>query len=156
MGRLREFSVDQQTKLPMHFTKWCRLACSHILCFKCCLDFLVGVKSNDAHGCPTQVFLFYIIYVQLSICQGCGHVFKRKQSLGNDDGLYVSVVRKYLSNINPPTTALCDQQRLTDLIKSHKDKENQSQEKLKQLTEQRSENDTIIQNLEMLKNKVEV
>ena len=54
--------------------------------------------------------------------------------------MYGGVVRKYLSNIHLPTKTTSDQELVSDLIKSHKEKENQSQEKKRELREQRSEN----------------
>merc|ERR1712062_98524 len=127
------FKIDLRTKLPMHFTEWCRLECSHTFCFHCRLLFLVRVKSNDVHGC---------------LSQGCGNVFKKDLSLGNAVGLYAGVVREYLSNIHLPTTTPSDNELVTDLIKSQKNEENQSRKKKEQLWEQRSQNDKKLKNFE--------
>ena len=75
-----------------------------------------------------------------------GQKFEKCPPLGPADGFYNTVLRRYLCYIHLPTTTICDQGLVTDMIESYKDKESQCQEKKKKLTEQRFENDEHVKN----------
>lgn len=115
-----------------YFTEWCGLECSHTFCFDCCIKFLFRLKTRGQKGCSIQ---------------GCGHLFKKDASLGADGPRIVSRVRKKLTNIRLPTTTVCNQDLVTDLIKGHTNEETKSQQKKETLSKQRSEKDENIKNL---------